>query len=253
MLERPGRFEYFFGEKNISIVITGKGARRRFSAFVTDLIPNQDLMEKTQSYYFFDNSNNILEEKYNINNIFESLGWSKEELFAYTYAMLNHKEYINSYFTDLNKSFPKIPLINNWKKMIEVGYKLIKLHLNYEIINPYSDVKIIKKDQKSSYYVTKMKFGKNKDKSKIIFNKDLVIENIPEKAYEYMVNGRSAIEWIIDQYRVKTDKKSGLVDNPNDYSEDPKYIFNLLLSIINVSVQTVDLVNCLPPLEIIEE
>lgn len=220
---------------------------------MTDLIPNQDLMEKTQSYYFFDNSNNILEEKYNINNIFESLGWSKEELFAYTYAMLNHKEYINSYFTDLNKSFPKIPLINNWKKMIEVGYKLIKLHLNYEIINPYSDVKIIKKDQKSSYYVTKMKFGKNKDKSKIIFNKDLVIENIPEKAYEYMVNGRSAIEWIIDQYRVKTDKKSGLVDNPNDYSEDPKYIFNLLLSIINVSVQTVDLVNSLPPLEIIEE
>ena len=82
ILERPGRFEYFFGEKNLSIVITGKGARRKFSTFVTDLIPNQDLMEKTQAYYFLNNSNNILEEKYNINNIFERLGWSKEDLFS---------------------------------------------------------------------------------------------------------------------------------------------------------------------------
>ena len=67
-----------------------------------------------------------------------------------------------------------------------------------------------------------------------------------------MVNGRSAIEWIMDQYQIKTDKKSGITDNPNDYSDDPKYIYNLLLSIINVSVQTVDLVNELPKFEVVE-
>lgn len=85
-----------------------------------------------------------------------------------------------------------------------------------------------------------------------MFNNDITISNIPERAYEYVVNGRPAIEWIIDQYKVKTDKKSGIVDDPNLYSDDERYIFNLLLSIINVSVQTVDLVNSLPPLEIVD-
>ena len=78
----------------------------------------------------------------------------------------------------------------------------------------------------------------------------ITISNIPAKAYEYVVNGRPAIEWIIDQYQVKIDKKSGIVDDPNLYSDDERYIFDLLLRIINVSVQTVDLVNSLPPLEV---
>lgn len=90
------------------------------------------------------------------------------------------------------------------------------------------------------------------DKTSIIFNADITIKNIPEKTYEYMVNGRSAIEWIMDQYRIKPNNKSGITDDPNEYSENPKYIFNLLLSIINVSVQTVDLVNSLPKMEVIE-
>ena len=89
-----------------------------------------------------------------------------------------------------------------------------------------------------------------KDRSTIIFNDSITIENIPEKAYQYIINGKSAIEWIMDQYQVKTDKKSGITDDPNDYSNDKKYIFNLLLRIINVSVQTVDLINQLPPLAI---
>ena len=97
-----------------------------------------------------------------------------------------------------------------------------------------------------------MKFGKGKDKSTIIFNDDITIKNIPDKAYEYIVNGRSAIEWIMDQYQIKTNNKSGIVDDPNDFSNDPKYIFNLLLRIINVSVQTVDLINQLPKFEVIE-
>lgn len=103
-----------------------------------------------------------------------------------------------------------------------------------------------------------MKFGKKRDTNgklekdhlTIIFNDSITISNIPEKAYRYIVNGKSAIEWIVDQYRIKTDTKSGIVDDPNDYSDDPKYIFNLLLRIINVSVQTVDLINQLPKFEV---
>lgn len=82
----------------------------------------------------------------------------------------------------------------------------------------------------------------------IIFNDTITISNIPLKAYSYIIDDKSAIEWIMDQYQVKTDKKSGITDDPNDYSDDQKYIFNLLLRIINVSIQTVDLVNQLPDL-----
>ena len=111
-----------------------------------------------------------------------------------------------------------------------------------------------------SYRVTKMKFTKKRnadgklenDRSTIVLNDTISISNIPAKAYQYIVNGRSAIEWIMDQYRVKTDKKSGITDDPNDYSDDPKYIFNLLLRVINVSVQTIDLINQLPKLQIVE-
>ena len=111
-----------------------------------------------------------------------------------------------------------------------------------------------------NYRVTKMKFAKKRnadgklenDCSTIVLNDTISISNIPAKAYQYIVNGRSAIEWIMDQYRVKTDKKSGITDDPNDYSDDHKYIFNLLLMIINVSVQTVDLINQLPKLQIVD-
>ena len=86
----------------------------------------------------------------------------------------------------------------------------------------------------------------------IIYNEHITITNIPEKAYDYVVNGRPAIEWIIDQYQVKTDKKSGITDDPNDFSDDPKYILNLLLSVITVSMRTLELIDELPPFEVTE-
>ena len=95
-----------------------------------------------------------------------------------------------------------------------------------------------------------MKHPKKGVLDQIVFNNDITISNIPAKAYEYVVNGRPAIESIIDQYQLKMDKKSGIVDDPNLYSDDERYIFDLLLRIINVAVQTVDLVNSLPPLEV---
>ena len=86
----------------------------------------------------------------------------------------------------------------------------------------------------------------------IIFNDSITIKNIPEKAYEYIVNGRSAIEWIIDQYQVKTDRKSGITDDPNEFSDDSKYILNLLLSVITVSMRTLELIDELPEFEVQE-
>ena len=200
-----------------------------------------------------DTSNELLAKSNdNINQAFaDKLGLSLDDTFAYVYGLLNSSEYQEKYANDLKKDLARIPVVKNKNKYVEVGKKLMDLHLNYEDVAPYDDVDVICGDN-PSYRVKKMKFGKGKDKSTIIFNDDITIKNIPDKAYEYIVNGRSAIEWIMDQYQIKTNNKSGIVDDPNDFSNDPKYIFNLLLRIINVSVQTVDLINQLPKFEVIE-
>ena len=261
VVESPGQWYKKFGESNKVIVTTGRGASRDFSALVSTQIPNLDLQEKGQGFMRYDNEvdeTSLFQNNDNMNQEFsDKLGLSLDDTFAYVYGLLNSKEYQEKYANDLKKDLARIPIVKNKEKYVEVGQKLINLHLNYEEVPVYDGVEITTAGN-PSYKVTKMRFAKKRDEngklvndlSTIIFNSDITISNIPEKAYEYVVNGRSAIEWIIDQYQVKTDKKSGITDDPNDYSEDEKYIFNLLLRIINVSVQTVDLINSLPKFEV---
>lgn len=264
VVERPGQWYKKFGEGNLVILTTGRGVSRDFSPLITNLIPNMDSLEKAQSFMRYDNEVDetaLFQSHDNMNQAFaDKLGLSLDDTFAYVYGLLNSKEYQEKYANDLKKDLARIPIVKNKEKYVEVGQKLMDLHLNYEEVPVFKGVSIESKSN-PSYEVKKMKFAKirnsetgklENDRSTVIFNTDITIRNIPEKAYEYVVNGRSAIEWIMDQYQIKTDKKSGITDNPNDFSEDPKYIFNLLLRIINVSVQTVDLVNSLPKLEIIE-
>jgi predicted helicase len=254
VVEMPGRYHSIFGLENKVIYITGTGASRDFSCLMVDKIPNLHLMDTGQGFYRVDNSpsNNLFLDTSNLTDSFkEKIQLTDDDVFYYVYGVLHSKEYREKYANNLKKELPRIPILKNKEKFVEVGKKLAYLHLNYESIEPYPDV-VIESKTNPSYRVTKMKHPKKGVLDKIVYNTDITISNIPEKAYEYVVNGRSAIEWIIDQYRVKTDKKSGIVDDPNLYSEDEKYIFNLLLRIINVSVQTVDLVNSLPPLEIVE-
>ena len=253
--ENPGKYKDINMENEVVLYFNGVGAKRDFSAIVTDVVPNLDLMEKgqgiPQNYKLIDEG--MVSGSTNINlSVVGELEVDKEKILYYVYAILMSFEYRQEYLIDLKKSLPKIPKVKNAQKVIDVGSKLVDLHLNYESISPYSDLIIETKHSKPSYKVIKMKHPKKGQLDTIIVNKDIIIKNIPEKAYDYVVNGRPAIEWIIDQYQIKTDDKSAITDDPNNYSDDPKYIFNLLLSIINVSVQTVDLINSLPPLEIIE-
>ena len=262
VVESPGQFYSKWGKDNLVLVTTGRGATREFSVIISNLVPSLDLMEKGQGFIKYDNSeNNLLGERDNVNKLFANkLGLSLDDTFAYVYGLLNSKEYQAKYANDLKKDLARIPVVKDKEKYVEIGKRLMDLHLNYEKVPMYEGISIESKSN-PSYEVKKMKLAKvrnletkklENDRSTIIFNTDITIRNIPDKAYEYIVNGRSAIEWIMDQYQVKTDKKTGITDNPNDFSDDPKYIFNLLLRIINVSVQTVDLVNRLPKLEIIE-
>lgn len=263
VIERPGQWYKKFGENNLIIMTTGKGVSRDFSTLVTNLMPNLHTMDTGQHFMRYDNEldeTSLFQNNDNMNQTFaDKLGLSLDETFAYVYGLLNSREYQKKYANDLKKDLARIPIVKNKEKYVEVGQKLMDLHLNYEEVPVYDGVEITIA-KKPSYKVTKMRFAKKRDEkgksvndlSTIIFNSDITISNIPEKAYEYVVNGRSAIEWIIDQYQVKTDRKSGIIDDPNDYSEDEKYIFNLLLRIINVSVQTVDLINSLPKFEVEE-
>ena len=205
---------------------------------------------------------------------------TKEHIFYYVYGILHSPQYRERFAADLKKSLPRIPIVDNVEDFMafyKAGKALADLHLNYEQVPPSPEVVVIIADavyneptsddptggytQYDHFRVNKMTFPKVRneagklvpDKSRIIYNGNITIENIPAKAYEYIVNGKSAIEWIMERYAVTKDSKSLIVNDPNDWSKEhhnPTYIFDLLLSIINLSVQTVDIVNSLPKLEL---
>ena len=188
---------------------------------------------------------------------------TKEMIFYYVYGLLHSVDYRIRFADDLRKSLPRIPIVEDVNMFMDFymyGKKLADLHLNYEEVAPYPDV-VVKGDRKATgveenyeYFRVwdKMRFKSKDDKSTIIYNGNITIENIPAKAYEYIVNGKSAIEWIVERYAVTQDKKSLIKNDANDWSKEhhkPRYILDLLLSVINVSVQTVDIVNALPKLK----
>lgn len=268
LYERPSDYRDKMGTKNKFIVTTGVGTKSEFSALTVDELPENQLLSNAQVYYLYNNTpadENALfnfKEQYDVSEIANDyFELTTEDLFYYIYGILYSKDYRQRYANNLNKDNPRIPNVKNKEIYVEYGKKLAHLHLNYEDVEAYEGLEVEYKSDDPSYQVRKMKFNKKQndkgkkidDKSTIVFNKDIMIKNIPEKAYEFFIGTRSAVEWIMDQYRVKKDKKSGIIDDPNNFSDNPKYVFNLLLSIINLSVQTVDLVNELPPLDIIEE
>ncbi len=181
---------------------------------------------------------------------------TKETIFYYVYGLLHSKDYRERFNDDLKKSLPRIPIvekIEDFMDFSEIGRKLAELHLEYESEPPYQGL-TVSGAESANFHVEKMRFGGKQgawDKSKIIYNSDIAVENIPLRAYDYVVNGRSAIEWIMESYRIKVDKDSGIVNDPNLWAEEhgkPRYILDLLLSVISVSMKTLDLVDRLPKL-----
>ncbi|HGF7251073.1 DEAD/DEAH box helicase family protein [Enterococcus faecium] len=250
LIARPGKFESWDNDNKL-MFITGVGANKQFSTLMTNFIPESALLSNGQGFPMEKIliGGNLFDDKLNLEGNF---GLTGKDTFYYIYGIFHSISYCVLYANDLKKALPRIPEVKDKEKYVEIGRKLADLHLNYEDVPAYDGVNIVFKSDNPSFKVKKMKHPKRGQLDTIIFNEDIVITDIPERAYEYVVNGKPAIEWIIDQYQVKKDKKSGIVDDPNEFSDNPKYIFNLLLSIINVSMQTMDLVDSLPPLEIID-
>lgn len=198
---------------------------------------------------------------------------TKDDVFHYVYGLLHSPDYRSRYAADLKKSLPRIPLVTDARPYIDAGERLMELHLGYESIDPYplDGLDITPPDGADPYafYAVgdkKMRFGKptdaqkaeglKKDRTVIHYNDRITLSGIPEDAYRYMLGSRSAIEWIIDRYHVKTDKASGIVNDPNDWSRgvsDPRYIIDLLARIVTVSLETMAIVDSLPTLEIRED
>ena len=275
--------------KNIAFGFTGRGATKEFSVLMVDTLPDYELVSKAQwmSLYTYEP---VVEDDggFNLNlgggevvdgytrkeNITDATlaayrsaygdeGIAKEDIFYYIYALLHHPEYREKYAADLKKMLPRIPLVKGFWEYSRAGRALAELHLGYESVDPYPLDEVASspapedlEERFEFYRVQKLQFGPKKDKTRIKYNGHLTLKGIPEEAYEYQVNGRSALGWVIDRYQVKTDKKSLITNDPNDYCRavnDPRYIVDLIKRLVTVSLETQKLVGTLPRFEVLED
>lgn len=260
---------------NLIISCIGKGASREFSVLISDNVIDYHFEQNGQCFPLHYYEENKASQKglfdtdesqkyvrrdaisdFILERAKQQYGKSvtKEDIFYYVYGFLHSKEYRETFANDLKKMLPRLPLVEtvtDFWAFSKAGRKLAELHLNYETVAPSPDVSITGDDGKT-YTVDKIRPLKKDQKDTILYNSKIMVSNIPAKAYEYVVNGKSAIDWIIERYQVKTDDKSGIANDPNEWAKEvgnPRYILDLLLSIINVSVQTVDIVNSLPKVD----
>ena len=207
---------------------------------------------------------------------YPSEDFTKEDMFYYIYGLLHSEEYREKYADNLSKQLPRIPCVKSavdfWA-FSKAGRELAELHLNYETVPMYQNV-LFKGGLKSlgdqisgavgeDFYVEKMKFGKKMDeetgkkvddKTTVIYNSQFTLTNIPEEAYDYVVNGKPALEWVMERQSVKTDKASGIINDANDWAietmNNPRYPMELFLRVVTVSLETMRIVRALPKLEI---
>lgn len=278
IIEMPSRWNSIYPDAetdNLVICVSGAPIKKNFSVLMTNCIQDLNLMEHSlcMPMYMYDKVdegeqlnvhdffkgnieyNSNYKKRYAISDgvlkKFREVYGSrvdKEAIFYYTYAVLQCKEYINTYKDNLSKEMPRIPMLDKFMDYMRIGKALSDLHINYERIMDPQEIGITIDIEKPEYNVIKMKFkkkGKNVYKDTIIYNDYITINNIPEKAYDYIINGKSAIEWIMERYAFTVDKASGIVDDPNTY-KDGEYIFNLLVSVIGVSLKTQDLIDSMP-------
>ena len=172
---------------------------------------------------------------------------TKWDIFHYNYGILHHPDYRQKYEANLKRDLPHIPFAENFWGFAEVGERLADLHINYESQPEYDKLKPVPTPGVPlNWRVEKMKLSK--DKTSLVYNNFLTLSGIPPKVFDYRLGTRSALEWIVDQYRIKTDKRSGIVNDPNR-ADDPQYIVKLIGKVITVSLETVDIVNGLPALK----
>jgi predicted helicase len=174
---------------------------------------------------------------------------TKWDIFHYIYAVLHHREYRERYAANLRRELPRILFVDSFRDFAKAGERLADIHVNYEKQLEYPLTKTEKAGEKLDWRVTKMRLSR--DKTSLIYNQFLTLSEIPKETYDYRLGNRSALEWVIDQYQVSTDKRSGITNNPNR-DDDPQYIVRLIGQVISVSLETARIVSKLPELGIVD-
>ena len=234
--------------ENRVICVAGIGDRKGFGCLITNRIPSLDLaFEKAQCFPFYtydeDGSNrreNITDwalEQFRAHYGDDTIG--KWDIFHYVYGLLHHPTYREQYQANLKRDLPRLPYTPDFWAFAKAGGRLGEIHVGYEDVDEYRLDFVETPDTPLDWRVEKMRLSK--DKTQLKYNNFLTLDGIPAKAFDYRLGNRSALEWVIDQYSVKTDKRSGIVNDPNR-PEDEEYIVRLIGKVITVSLETVEIV-----------
>ena len=262
LIDRPGQFkDYFPNEQaeaeNRLICVSGLGSNKPFQSYMVKTNPCHDMLEKTQCFPFYVYDEDGSNRRENITDWalaqfrghYDDPSISKWDIFYYVYALLHHPRYRERYSLDLKRQLPRIPYAPDFRPFSQAGQALADLHLHYEDGERYK-LRWVPVKGSVSYTVSKMRPGPKRQSETgdykvydmLKYNNTLCLRGIPERAFAYRLGNRSALEWIVDQYRVKIDKRSGITHDPNRYSDDEQYIPKLIERVIWVSLRTVDIV-----------
>ena len=240
--------------ENRVICVSPPGTKLSFHALMVDVIPDLHITGDSQCFPFYTYDEDGTNRQENITD------WalaefrdhygddtiSKWDIFHYNYALLHHPTYCEKYQANLKRDLPHIPFAEDFWGFTQAGAQLADLHVNYESCPKYDKLRYIETPgMPVDWRVEKMRLSK--DKTQLKYNDFLTLDGIPAEVFDYRLGNRSALEWVVDQYRVKTDKRSGIVNDPNR-SDQPRYIVDLIARVINVSLKTVEIVARLPEL-----
>ena len=239
-------------QENLVLAVAGIGHRTGFGCLVSNVIPNVDLAyEKGQCFpfYIYDEDGTNRRENItdwalqNFRSHYGDETITKWDIFHYTYGILHHPEYRERYAADLKRDLPHIPYADDFWAFANAGAQLAELHVHYETQPQYPLTFVEDATKQLDFRVERMKLSK--DKTSLHYNEFLTLEGIPAEVFSYRLGQYSALEWVVKQYRVKTDARSGIVNDPNDAS-NPRYIVGLIGSVITVSLETCGIVGGLP-------
>ncbi len=262
LIDRPSLSSFIFPtpeteSENRVICVPSKGGRTDFWCYLTNVIPNLTItsIDGNQCFPFYTYDEDGTNRQENITDWaltefqthYSDDTITKWDIFHYTYALLHHPDYREKYQANLKRDLPHIPFTQDFWGFAKAGAALADLHVNYESVPKYEKLQLQETSTlpRINWQVEKMRFSK--DKTQIHYNDYFTLVGIPPEAFDYRLGSRSAVEWIVDQYRVKVDKRSGIRNDPNR-SDAPQYIVDLIRRIITLSLRTVEIVNNLPPL-----
>ena len=268
--QMPRIFPHGAAENRV-ICISGIGARSGFSALMVNALPNLHTLDTGQCFprHLYDLGGNRRDALTDaglarFQRAYPGQEITRDDLFHYIYGLLHSEDYRRRYANNLGKQLPRIPAVNaiaDFRAFAEAGRRLAELHLNYETVEKYPAAIESRASAPEHYRVEKMRHGKKKENGKTVkdlstihYNQRITLRDVPPAAYRYVVNGKPAIDWVMERQSVKTDKKSGIVNDANHWALEtmgnPQYPLELLLRVIAASINTMKIVDNLPALDI---